>query len=195
MVTVEFIATYGYLALIIGLIFEGEVVLVLAGFLAHQGYLSLPLVISISFIVSSLLYQLIFFLGRFKGKSFLKKYKSLKPEMKKADILLAKHDKFFILGFRFMYGLRMVSSFIIGLSNIKIAEFTILNIIGAFIWFVTIGVLGYMFGATINTILDKIGYIEKSINIGLIILAVIIIIIWSLRSEIKKVFNNHIRKP
>ena len=35
----HYIETYGYLAVMIGTFLEGETILVLAGFAAHQGYL------------------------------------------------------------------------------------------------------------------------------------------------------------
>jgi membrane protein DedA with SNARE-associated domain len=43
------ISAYGYYAVEAGTFFEGETVLVLAGFAAHRGYLELPLVIACAF--------------------------------------------------------------------------------------------------------------------------------------------------
>jgi membrane protein DedA with SNARE-associated domain len=52
-VTLEsIIETYGYWALLVGTFFEGETVLVLGGFAAHRGYLTLPWVILAAFIGS-----------------------------------------------------------------------------------------------------------------------------------------------
>ena len=48
--TIEsFIETYGYAAILIGTFLEGETILVLGGFAAHRGYLSLPWVIVAAF--------------------------------------------------------------------------------------------------------------------------------------------------
>jgi len=44
------LADHGYLAVFIGSLLEGETILVLAGFAAHQGLLSLPLTLTIAFI-------------------------------------------------------------------------------------------------------------------------------------------------
>ena len=44
----EFLAQYGYLAVFAGTLLEGEVILVLAGFAAHQGYLQLPVVMLVA---------------------------------------------------------------------------------------------------------------------------------------------------
>ena len=43
------VSAYGYPALFIGTFLEGETILVIAGFLAHRGYLELPWVIVIAF--------------------------------------------------------------------------------------------------------------------------------------------------
>jgi membrane protein DedA with SNARE-associated domain len=46
------IETYGYWAVLLGTVLEGETVVVIAGFLAHQGYLQLKFVIFFSFLGS-----------------------------------------------------------------------------------------------------------------------------------------------
>ena len=58
------IDTYGYIAIFIGTLLEGETVLVLGGFAAFRGYLSLPYVILTAFIGSMLGDQFFFYLGR-----------------------------------------------------------------------------------------------------------------------------------
>ncbi len=63
-----FLATYGYPVLIIGVFFEGETVMVLAGVAAHMGYLSLPWVVVCGFGGTLLGDQLYFYLGRRHGK-------------------------------------------------------------------------------------------------------------------------------
>lgn len=44
------VTSYGYPAVLVGTFLEGETILVLAGFLAHRGYLDLPLVILTAFL-------------------------------------------------------------------------------------------------------------------------------------------------
>ena len=57
------IDTYGYVAVTIGTFFEGETILVIAGFAAHQGYMKLPGVIIAAFIGTVFGDQLFFYLG------------------------------------------------------------------------------------------------------------------------------------
>ncbi|MFT3890498.1 MAG: hypothetical protein QM730_02600 [Anaerolineales bacterium] len=65
------IAQFGYPALIIGLLLEGETVLVLGAFMAHRGYLNLPLVIALGCVVSFAADQFFFWMGRTQGSRFL----------------------------------------------------------------------------------------------------------------------------
>lgn len=41
----EVVTHYGYIGILIGTFLEGETILIIAGFLAHRGYLELPFVI------------------------------------------------------------------------------------------------------------------------------------------------------
>jgi len=41
---VHWIAQYGYWAVLVGMFFEGETIVVLAGYAVHRGYLSAPVV-------------------------------------------------------------------------------------------------------------------------------------------------------
>ncbi|HMB24652.1 MAG TPA: hypothetical protein VKP08_17530, partial [Anaerolineales bacterium] len=65
------ISQFGYPALVLGLLLEGETVLVLAAFMAHRGYLQLPWVILIGLIVTFASDQFFFWLGRTKGNQFI----------------------------------------------------------------------------------------------------------------------------
>lgn len=69
----QLVTDYGYLAILIGTFLEGEVILVIGGFLVHRGYLDLPVVIAVAFIGTLVGDQLYFNLGRTRGKRFTAK--------------------------------------------------------------------------------------------------------------------------
>jgi membrane protein DedA with SNARE-associated domain len=100
------ISQFGYPALIVGLLLEGETVLVLAAFMAHRGYLNLSLVILIGFVITFASDQFFFWLGRTKGNQFLEKKPAWKPNVERARSLLGHNTTVLFIGFRFMYGLR-----------------------------------------------------------------------------------------
>ena len=68
----QILTDYGYLGVFIGTLMEGETVLLLAGFAAHQGYLVLGLVIAVAFVGGTLGDQIAFFLGRRYGNRLIR---------------------------------------------------------------------------------------------------------------------------
>lgn len=96
------------------------------------------------------------YIGRIKGKNAIEKRPHWKANSEKVLKLLNKHQVWLILGFRFLYGLRTVAPFLIGASNVSPIRFLILNIIGASLWAVIIGTMGYLFGQTLEIIIGDI---------------------------------------
>ncbi len=169
------IDTYGYFAVTIGTFFEGETILVIAGFAAHQGYMKLPGVIIAAFIGTVMGDQLFFFLGRHYSDFFLSKFGHLKPRIEKVHRLIERYQIIFILGFRFVYGIRTISPFAIGMSKVPALLYVVLNIISALVWATLIATGGFMFGKLMSAIIKNVEHYEAEI-IGLV--AVIGGIIW-----------------
>ena len=63
----ELVSHYGYFAVAMGCLLEGETVLLTAGFAAHRGMLGLWPVLGIAFVASALGDQIFFQLGRHQG--------------------------------------------------------------------------------------------------------------------------------
>ena len=163
------IVQFGYPGLVTGLFLEGETALVLGAFMAHRGYLDLPLVILIGFIVAFGSDQFFFWMGRTHGTAFLEKRPSWASKMEKARALLGKNSTLLFLGIRFVYGLRTVLPFAIGMSKADARKFVILNLIGAVIWAVLFGMAGYLSGRAIEMIFGDIGRYEHWIVLGLVL--------------------------
>jgi len=152
----SFLETYGYWALVVGTFFEGETILVIGGFAAHRGYLSLPLVILAAFAGTLAGDQFYFFIGRKKGRAFLDKRPLWKPNIEKVQTLLERHQVLLILGFRFLYGLRTVTPFAIGMSRVRTGRYILLNGIGGIAWAAVFGTGGYLFGTVLEVLLKNV---------------------------------------
>lgn len=152
------VSQYGYLAVLVGTFLEGETILILAGLASHRGYLDLPLVILCAFAGTLAGDQLYYYIGRSKGTQYLASKPSLQSRVAKVTGLLERHQTMMILGFRFLYGLRSVTPFVIGVSKITPGRFLLLNVIGAFIWSIVIGIGGYALG---NALEAAIGDIKR----------------------------------
>jgi len=152
----ELIKHYGYLILFIGTFAEGETILVMAGFLAHRGYLEMPWVILIAFLGTLAGDQLFYYVGYLKGLPFLNKRPRWEAKYARALALFHQHQTLIILSFRFLYGLRTVTPFVIGLSKVSPIRFLFLNTVGALMWAIIVGLLGYSLGHILEAYLERI---------------------------------------
>lgn len=156
----QLVADYGYLAVFAGSLLEGETILVVAGFAAHQGHLSLPAVIAIAFVGGLLGDQFFFFLGRRYGDALLRRLPLLARHAERVNRLLLRHHAWLIVGVRFMYGLRIAGPIVIGMSPVSARRFLLFNLIGAAIWAVLIAGAGYLFGQTLHWLLADLNRYE-----------------------------------
>ena len=173
----DLIKQYGYLMLFLGTFAEGETVLVLAGFLSHRGYLEMPLVILTAFLGTLAGDQFFYYLGYLKGIPLLKRIPRWQAKYERVQALFKRYQTSIILGFRFLYGLRSVTPFVIGLSRVSPLRFFFLNAAGALIWASAVGLLGYTLGEVLETYIHRF---EKYEAIIVVIIAVIGLIIWLL---------------
>ena len=169
------VKTYGYWALLVGTFLEGETILMLGGITAHLGYLKLPIVMIVAFIGSFSGDQFYFFLGRKKGKELLSRNPKWERRADRAHRLLEKYHDLIMLGFRFVYGTRIMIPIVLGMSkNIKTSRFVIFNAIGAVIWSVVISAGGYVFGHALEGIIKDIHHYEVEVMIGVSVAGVLI---------------------
>ncbi|WP_243439880.1 DedA family protein [Fundidesulfovibrio soli] len=159
------ISNYGYLALFIGTFLEGETILLVAGFLAHSGQLDISLCILWAFLGSLSGDQAAFYIGRFKGKKFVENRPKWKCQVERVHAMLERFHEALILSFRFFYGLRNLTPFILGTTDISGVKFFVLNAIGAGIWAVSFAYAGYFFGTVVANVLKDIHHIEMIILI------------------------------
>jgi membrane protein DedA with SNARE-associated domain len=166
-----------YLILLVWTFLEGETIVIIAGIAAREGHPWLPLVMVCAFCGSLCSDQLMFFLGRYKGKAFIAKRPRWQIRAEKVYRMLEKHQTWLILGFRFLYGIRNITPLAIGMSGVSVRRFVILNIIGAAVWSISFSISGYLFGAAMETFLAK----EHKI---LVILSLLVLaaLIWIVRA-------------
>jgi membrane protein DedA with SNARE-associated domain len=162
---------YGYAAIVVGTFLEGETVLVLGGIAAHLGYLTLPGVIIAAFAGAIIGDETFFFLGRQNGHAWLKRRPGWQRRAQRAMNLLHRHRIPMILGFRFVYGIRAVTPFVLGMSRVPVPQFIFLNLIGAGVWASAVGVAAYWFGAAIQPYLGEIRHYEHRVLAVLLSLA------------------------
>jgi membrane protein DedA with SNARE-associated domain len=155
------ITDYGYVALFAGTLLEGETLLILAGFAAHQGYLQLHWVISIALLGGFLGDQIYFWVGRWRGGWVLSRFPGSVPVFGRAAALIERYHEVLIVAVRFLYGLRTVGPMAFGMSTVPGWRFMLFNALGASIWAVIIGGAGYLFGHAMELWLHDLKKIEE----------------------------------
>ncbi|WP_299997643.1 DedA family protein [uncultured Cedecea sp.] len=173
------ITQYGYLAVIIGSIAEGETITLLGGVAAHQGLLTLPLVIAAAAFGGMVGDQVLFFIGRYFGQSILARFPRYQDKIEQAQALIRRHPYLFVIGCRFMYGFRIVGPVIIGASRLTPGIFIALNIIGAIVWASLFVSLGYLGGEIIYPWLEYLdGHLKYAVWVIIALVFVIAIRLW-----------------
>jgi membrane protein DedA with SNARE-associated domain len=157
----SFIARWGYAAIGVGVFFEGETIVIVAGAMAHRGLLSLPGVILAAFAGSLLGDQLWFHLGRRYGEAFIARRPAWRARGARAQALLTRFGTLFVLAFRFFYGFRTITPVLLGAIGYPVRRFTVLNALGAALWAASFSIAGYALGATLMTILGRATRLEE----------------------------------
>jgi membrane protein DedA with SNARE-associated domain len=152
---------YGYYAVFIGTLLEGEVILVLAGMAAHAEKLSLSVVIAIATVGGFLGDQIFFALGHRYGRQILARKPHWQQRVAKVNALLDRYHAPLIIMIRFMYGLRIIGPIVIGMSNVPRWRLALFNLIGALIWAPLIAGGGYIFGHVLEIFLTNMQHVQR----------------------------------
>lgn len=140
------IARYGYFAVAVGAILEGETVLLAAGVAAHHGLLDLRIVMLVAAVASTLGDQAYFQIGRRWGGRLLDRFPPLARRAPQVRALITRYHTSLVLGIRFMIGLRIAGPILMGWARVDPWRFTVLNAVGAAIWAVLVAGAGYGLG-------------------------------------------------
>ena len=166
------IENYGYLAILILTFFEGETIVILAGVAAHLGLLELQWVMLSALAGSFGGDQLWFYIGRRWGPQIIARRPSWREGAEKVYKHLHKHQYWLILTFRFYYGFRNVTPFVLGSSGIPWLRFFMLNLIGAIVWAFTFAYAGYLFGEAFKLFIDDYHNYALYVLGGLVLLGI-----------------------
>ncbi|MBM3489758.1 MAG: DedA family protein [Alphaproteobacteria bacterium] len=172
---------YVYPGIFVWTFLEGETFVIFAGYAAFLEKLSFWLIVLFAWSGSFLGDQAYFFLGRRFGQRLLARRPKWQLRAQIALDLLHRYNTGFILSFRFIYGIRNVSSFACGLSELHWLRFFVLNLIAAGLWAISFAGIGYVFGHALATLLPQVGK-----YIGLAVLAGFLVVVWLLMRRHKR---------
>ena len=152
-----------------------ELVLIPAGYLAHQGQMNFWLIILASTVGSLVGASINYAFALWVGRPFLERwgrYFFVRPELlHKTDVFFAKHGAVSTFTGRLIPGIRHLISLPAGLTRMNPARFAWYTCLGAGLWSVILTVFGYFLGGNEALIRDN----QLLITIGVLIFVALII--------------------
>jgi membrane protein DedA with SNARE-associated domain len=180
----QLVQTYGYPAILLGTVLEGQPVMLFGGFAAHRGYLDLvPWVILAGAVGNFIGYQAWFLAARKLGRPLLDRRPHWMGRIEKVQGWLKRYEAMLIVGIRFMAGFDTVGTVAIGMSDVPLHRFTVLNALGALVWAATLAAAGYLLGNVLELVLEDLATVEKPLLIGIVALTVLWIVWRHLRDH------------
>ena len=170
---ISLLKDFGYPFLFLWSILEGEIGLMLAGWLSSDNIFQIQKVIFIAISGAMIGDVIVFMIGRFykqKTLNWLNKNQQKKDKILK---LIDKYGIFLIFFERFIYGTHIPVLLSLGISDYKFSKWLIFDIIGVILWAVSFISIGYFFG---NEVIDTILLLQKQILIFIIVIFSIIIL-------------------
>jgi membrane protein DedA with SNARE-associated domain len=143
----DFVRDYGYLAVVVGTFFEGEMVMLAAGVAASAGILTVPGVMLSGMIGIFASDTLCFLIGRLARHRVERWFPRLYARLGGVFRLIEQHDDKLIVYFQFFPGLCTVTPVAFGMTGISTERFLALDLLGNAFWTLVFSVGGYCFGS------------------------------------------------
>jgi membrane protein DedA with SNARE-associated domain len=159
----SWIAQYGYVAMLLGGLFEGETLLVLGGLAAHRGLLDLRGVIAAAALGALCANQALFHLGRLRGEALLVRWPRLRPRAARVLELAHRHQRTVLLLYRFAVGARAMTPFVLGMSGVRPWHFSWLDSLVTLVWACAVGGAGFWVGDALERAMPEIRRAEHTL--------------------------------
>jgi membrane protein DedA with SNARE-associated domain len=148
----------------------------LAGLAAHHGYLTFGKMVAVAVAGGFISDQVLFYVGRRYGARVFARFPGLAARVPRAQELLRRWDILAIIGVRFLYGLRIAAPIVIGSCGIRPWRLALFDLIGAVIWALVVGGLGYFAGQAIQYWIARL---DLDIVLGLMAVALFAGTVWN----------------
>lgn len=198
---IDLITDYGYLGMFLGMVLEAviiiipsEAILATGGILASRHIFSFLGAFLVGLIGSVFCAIVIYFMGYFGGKPFIKKYGKYffmkNDDLEKSDSWFSKYGLIGALIGRNFPIVRTLISLPIGIMRLSFSKFVIYTIIGSIPWTFVFVYIGYSLG---NGWVYINNYVSR-LKLPIIILFILLVISYFYRKVMAKYKNHHIIK-
>lgn len=170
-----------------GLPLPEDIPLVMGGVLVHRGQANLYVMIAVGYLGIIIGDSIMFSLGRrFEGRvpGLLKRIIT-SERRQRVEELFKKHGEKIVMIARFLPGVRTVTYFTAGSVGMSYVRFAIYDSIAALASAPIFVVLGYYFGADIDSLLERIAHGERNVIIALVVIVIVGVLIsrWRARNN------------
>jgi membrane protein DedA with SNARE-associated domain len=186
------IQDYGYLGVAIGafgdsfgLPSSGEIVLLLASAAAaaSSSHFSLPLVVAVAWAFAIAGDACAYTIGRAAGPRVLKRFGV--HEDSKVHAFMARHGVRAVAVGRLIAGIRTKLAIISGSTKMPFYKYIVADAIGAAVWAIAVGVLGYLFSSSVDRLTQRFGDASSGIGTVAIVVVALAVIYFSVRYVLK----------
>jgi membrane protein DedA with SNARE-associated domain len=180
--TIIALLVFGEAAIFVGFVLPGETAVLLGGFLADQGHLSLTTLLVIV-VVSSIVGDTVGYeVGKHLGPrvlqlSILSKHRD---RLDNARGMLAHRGGPAVFLARWTAFFRAVMPGIAGLSGMRYPTFLLWNALGGITWGITFSLVGYFAGASYEKVASSIG---EGAAVVVAVLVVVALVVWRVRKS------------
>ncbi len=165
----DFVTHYGYWAVVVGCLLEGETLLVLAGFAAKQGYLNLPLVMALGAAMGAASDMAFFWLGRRHGAAVLARWPHMNRYRQRLDDELERWGSWVVVGCASCTACASPGRCCWARRRCR-PRFVLFNLIGAVVWAVLVAGAGCHGSASVaEAMLGHLRHIEQWLAAGLVL--------------------------
>jgi membrane-associated protein len=150
------IQKYGYLAILLGTLVEGEIFLALGGVFARQGLMNMWIVIVMAVAGSFISHSLFFALGHWRGLAVVQRFPKLQAGYPKAQALAERFGPACIFIVQFLYGMRLVTCLALGTLRLRTTSFILWQLLACSVWALGMAAAGYVFGTAIQYLVSRL---------------------------------------
>jgi membrane protein DedA with SNARE-associated domain len=154
-----FIAHFGIVAIFLGAIFDGDLVLLLAGVIAHMGLMNLWVAMGFASAGCFTGDLVCYVIGRVRSDAIRNSrvYRKVGPTVERVADRVGAWQ---IIAARFMYGTRVATMLFWGAHRLPVSRFALINGIGCAIWGLLLGLIGYSTSRGAAVLLGNVKRVE-----------------------------------
>lgn len=177
---------YLYLLAFTGISLEGEMALITSSIAAQKGQLNLWVLAPLAFFTTLLADWGMFFGARLMGAGLFRLFPTLEQKIEKSHNRFDQQMTPILFLYRFMYGFRVITLIILGMSNVASSRFVTASLAAIACWTAIYILLGYYLGHVVKRYLV---FFDNYIWYLFIVAVLLVIIIFIIRQLSRKVLD------